>query len=69
MAVDGTFFRRWGRKVAEARWAYDGAAQGGKKIGYGNTWVIAAIVVKLPFCSSPAALPVLLQAVARQGHS
>lgn len=61
VAVDGTFFRRWGRKVAEARWAYDGAAQGGKKIGYGNTWVIAAIVVKLPFCSSPAALPVLLR--------
>jgi DDE superfamily endonuclease len=61
VAVDGTFFRRWGRMVAEARWAYDGAAQGGKKIAYGNTWVIAAIVVKLPFCSSPAALPVLLR--------
>ena len=61
VAVDGTFFRRWGRRVAEARWAYDGAAQGGKKIAYGNTWVIAAIVVKLPFCSSPAALPVLFR--------
>ena len=61
VAVDGTFFRRWGRKVAEARWAYDGAAQGGKKISFGNTWVIAAIVVKLPFCSSPAALPVLFR--------
>jgi hypothetical protein len=36
VAVDGTFFRRWGRKVAEARWAYDGAAQGGKKIAFGN---------------------------------
>ncbi len=61
VAVDGTFFRRWGRKVFAARWAYDGSAQGGKKIAYGNTWVIAAIVVKLPFCSSPAALPVLLR--------
>ena len=61
VAVDGTFFKRWGRKVAEARWAYDGSAQGGKKIAFGNTWVIAAIVVKLPFCSSPAALPVLLR--------
>ena len=30
VAVDGTFFRRWGRKVAQARWAYDGSAQGGK---------------------------------------
>jgi DDE superfamily endonuclease len=61
VAVDGTFFKRWGKKVAQARWAYDGSAQGGKKIASGNTWVIAAIVVKLPFCSSPAALPVLFR--------
>jgi hypothetical protein len=47
--------------VFQARWAYDGAAQGGKKIAFGNTWVIAAIVVRLPFCSSPAALPVLFR--------
>jgi len=61
VAVDGTFFRRWGRKVAQAGWAYDGSAQGGKKIAFGNTWVIAAIVVRLPFCSSPVALPVLFR--------
>ncbi|MGH3070473.1 MAG: IS701 family transposase [Streptosporangiaceae bacterium] len=61
VAVDGTFFARWGKKVAQARWAYNGAAQGGKKIGFGNTWVVAAIVVRLPFCSSPAALPVLFR--------
>jgi hypothetical protein len=61
VAVDGTFFRRWGRRVAEARWAYDGAAQGGKKTAFGNTWVIAALVVKLPFCPSPVALPVLFR--------
>jgi hypothetical protein len=36
VAADGTFFRRWGRRVAEARWAYDGSAQGGKKIAFGN---------------------------------
>jgi hypothetical protein len=61
VAADGTFFRRWGRKVAQARWAYDGSAQGGTKIAFGNTWVIAAIVVRLPFCSSPVALPVLFR--------
>ena len=61
VAIDGTFFKRWGRKVAEARWAYDGSAQGGKKIAFGNTWVVAAIVVKLPACPSPAALPVLFR--------
>jgi hypothetical protein len=61
VAVDGTFFRRWGRKVFQARWAYDGSAQGGKKVAFGNVWVVAAIVVKLPFCSSPVALPVLFR--------
>jgi hypothetical protein len=61
VAVDGTFFRRWGKHVFEARWAYDGAAQGGKKTAYGDTWVIAALVVKLPCCPSPVALPVLFR--------
>jgi DDE superfamily endonuclease len=61
VACDGTLFRRWGRKVFAARWAYDGAAQGGRKVAFGNTWVIAAIVVRLPFCSSPVALPVLFR--------
>jgi hypothetical protein len=61
VAVDGTFFRRWDRRMAEARWAYDGAAQGGKKTAFGNTWVIAAIVVRLPCCPYPVALPVLFR--------
>jgi hypothetical protein len=61
VACDGTFFKRWGRKVFQARWAYDGSAQGGKKVAFGNTWVIAALVVRLPFCSSPVALPVLFR--------
>src|SRR5208337_4558196 len=59
VACDGTFFKRWGRTVFQARWAYDGSAQGGKKVAFGNTWVVAAIVVQLSFCPSP---------VARQGH-
>jgi hypothetical protein len=61
VAVDGTFFRRWGRHVFQARWAYDGAAQGGKKVAFGNTWVVAALVVRLPCCPSPTALPVLFR--------
>jgi hypothetical protein len=61
VAVDGTFFKRWGKHVFEARWAYDGAAQGGKKTAYGNTWVVAALVVRLPCCPSPVALPVLFR--------
>ena len=61
VAVDGTLFKRWGPKVFQARWAYDGSAQGGKKVAFGNTGVIAAIVVKLPACPSPVALPVLFR--------
>ena len=61
VAIDGTFFQRWGKKVFQARWAYDGSAQGGKKLAFGNTWMIAAIVVRLRFCSSPVALPVLFR--------
>jgi len=34
VAVDGTFFRGWGKQVFQARWAYDDAAQGGKEIAY-----------------------------------
>ena len=45
----------------QARWAYDGAAQGGKKVAFGNTWVVAALVVRLPCCPSPVALPVLFR--------
>jgi len=38
-----------------------GRRKGGKKVAFGNVWVVAAIVVRLPFCSSPVALPVLLR--------
>src|SRR6266851_3103283 len=31
VAVDGTLFKRWGPKVFQARWAYDGSAQAGKR--------------------------------------
>jgi len=61
VAVDGTFFRRWGRHVAQARWDSDGSAQGGTKIAFGKTRVVAALVVKLSFCPSPVALPVLFR--------
>jgi hypothetical protein len=59
VAVDDTLFRRRGKKVHQARWAHDGSGRGKDKTGYGNTWVILAIVVKLPFLPKPVALPVL----------
>ena len=59
VAVDDTLLRRRGRKVWLALWTHDGSARSRDKIGYGNTWVIAAVLVDLPFTSRPVALPVL----------
>ena len=61
VVIDDTLFKRWGRQVHHAFWTHDGAAQGGKKIARGNRWVIAGIVVRLPFCTAPVCLPVLMR--------
>jgi hypothetical protein len=60
VAVDDTLFHRCGRKVHATAWHHDGAAKSprGKPIAWGNNWVIAAIVVTLPFCDRPVSLPV-----------
>jgi len=44
--------------VHAASWFHDGSAQGDTKIGYGNNWVITAIVVRLAVLDRPVALPV-----------
>jgi hypothetical protein len=67
VVVDDTLFRRWGRKVHHAFWTHDGAAQGGKKIARGNRWVVAGIVVRLPFRAAPVCLPVLFRLWAGKG--
>jgi hypothetical protein len=67
VAVDDTLFKRWGRKVHHVFWTHDGSAQGGAKIGRGNRWIIAGIVVRLPFCTAPVCLPVLLRLWAGKG--
>jgi len=58
VAVDDTLFARRGPKVHAASWFHDGSATGQRKVGYGNNWVIAAIVVRLAFLDRPVALPV-----------
>jgi hypothetical protein len=52
VAVDDTLFRRRGKKVWAASWFHDGSAPGPAKTGYGNNWVIAAIIVRLPRCAA-----------------
>ena len=59
VAVDDTLLRRRGKKVWAALWTHDGSARSKDKIGYGNTWVILAILIDLPFTSRPIALPVM----------
>ena len=63
VAVDDTLFRRAGRKVHGAGWQYDGASPSRKKLGYGNCFVTAGIVVHLPFLIRPVCLPVLARLV------
>jgi hypothetical protein len=57
-AIDATLFRRRGKKVWAASWFHDGSAPGPAKTGYGNNWVIAAVVVRLPAVRRPVAIPV-----------
>src|SRR5271165_1900402 len=63
VAIDDTLFRRRGKKVWAASWFHDGSAPGPAKTGYGNNWVIAAIVVRLPAVRRPVAIPVLAKLV------
>jgi hypothetical protein len=60
-AVDDTLFHRYGKKVHAAAWQHDGSAQGPRKIGFGNNWVIVGIVVTVPILSRPLCLPVLFR--------
>jgi hypothetical protein len=68
-AVDDTLFRRRGKKVWAASWFHDGSAQGPAKTGRGNNWVVMAVIVRLPFCDRPVALPVLAKLVVKGTNS
>src|SRR5258708_36218375 len=69
VAIDDTLFRRRGKKVWAASWFHDGSAPGPAKTGFGNNWVIAAIVVRLPTVRRPVAIPVLAKLVIKNTSS
>ena len=69
VAIDDTLFRRRGKKVWAASWFHDGSALGPAKTGYGNNWVIAAVVVRLPVVRRPVAIPVLAKLVIKNTSS
>jgi hypothetical protein len=61
VAVDDTLFRRSGRKVYAAGWRHDGSLHtpGRDRLMWGTCFVVAAVVVDLPFTPRPVCLPVL----------
>ena len=63
VAIDDTLFRRAGPKVHAIGWFHDGSVKGPHQVGLGNNWVIAAVIVRLPFRSRPVALPALARLV------
>ncbi|MCA1674417.1 MAG: transposase, partial [Actinobacteria bacterium] len=69
VVVDDTLFRRRGRTVHGVGWFHDGSAAGRVKLGFGNNWVVVAIIVTLPYLSRPVALPVLATLALKGGRS
>ncbi len=69
VAIDDTLFKRRGKKVRAASWFHDGSAAGPRPVGFGNNWVVAGIVVTLPFLTRPVCLPVLARLVVKNTTS
>lgn len=62
IAVDDTLFRRSGRKVFGTGWHHDPTSPAPRKsCAWGNNWIVAGIIVELPFLSRPICLPVLFR--------
>ena len=59
VAIDDSVFRRCGRRVHGAGWQHDGSSPAMSKLSYGNCFVTAAVLARLPFCSREVCLPVL----------
>jgi hypothetical protein len=65
IAIDDTLIRRFGPKVFGRCLNYDGASSSAGhpagRIAWGNSWVVAGVVVELPFLARPICLPVLFR--------
>jgi hypothetical protein len=69
VAIDDTLFRRRGKKIWAASWFHDGSAQGPAKTGYGNNWVVLAVIVRIPMIARPVAVPVMAKLVIKGSNS
>lgn len=65
LAIDDTLLKRYGPKVFGRCLNYDGSSQLGgpksRRVAWGNSWVVAGVVVELPFLERPICLPVLFR--------
>ncbi len=61
VAVDDTLFPRYGKDVFGAAWQHDGSATGRDGLGFGNCFVVAGLVVTVPFMDRQVCLPVLFR--------
>jgi hypothetical protein len=61
VAVDDSPFPRFGKKVFGIKWQHDGSARGRDGLGLGNCFVVAGIVVTVPFMDRHLCLPVLFR--------
>lgn len=69
VVIDDSLFGRSGRKVFAAGWFHDGSVKAGRgsQVRFGNSWVIAGIVVWPPLMARPVCLPVACRLV-RKGE-
>jgi DDE superfamily endonuclease len=65
VAIDDTLLKRFGPKVFARQLHYDGSSQAAgpkaRRTAHGNAWVLAGVVVRLPFLERPICLPVLFR--------
>ncbi len=60
LVVDGSFFQRHGRRVFQAFYQYNATSGSpGRKLGYGNGWVVLGVLVDVSFTDRSICLPVL----------
>jgi hypothetical protein len=70
VAIDDTLLRRSGRRVWGTAWHHEPTCSAPpRRFAWGNSWVVAAIVVRLPFLVRPVALPVLFRLQAKRKDS
>ena len=70
IAIDDTLLRRSGRQVWGTAWHHEPTCSAPpRRFAWGNNWVVAAIVVRLPCLVRPVALPVLFRLQATRKDS